>query len=85
MDDPTANMVRVPLANVDLDDSGITAIKNKVQAAQQLVLVGFNPEQVLEALGLPAIEHTGLASSQLQPVSQVDPEDPEEPYEDEVK
>jgi len=78
-------MVRVPLANVDLDDSGITAIKNKVQAAQQLVLVGFNPEQVLEALGLPAIEHTGLASSQLQPVSQVDPEDPEEPYEDEVK
>jgi len=85
MDDPTANMVRVPLANVDLDDSGITAIKNKVQAAQQLVLVGFNPEQVLEALGLPAIEHTGLASSQLQPVAQVDPEDPEEPYEDEVK
>lgn len=85
MEDPTADMVRVPLANVDLDDSGITAIKNKVQAAQQLVLVGFNPEQVLEALGLPAIEHTGLASSQLQPVSQVDPEDPEEPYEDEVK
>jgi hypothetical protein len=85
MDDPSAEMVRVPLANVDLDDSGITAIKNKVEAAQQLVLVGFNPAQVLEALGLPAIEHTGLPSSQLQPVSQVDPEDPEEPYEDEVK
>ena len=85
MDDPSAEMVRVPLANVDLDDSGITAIKNKVAAAQQLVLVGFNPAQVLEALGLPAIEHTGLPSSQLQPVSQVEPEDPEAPYEDEVK
>jgi len=39
------------------------------------------PAGVLEALGLPPIPHTGLPSTQLQPISQIDPTDPESVYE----
>jgi hypothetical protein len=49
--------------------------------AQKLILSGFDPAQTLSALGLPAISHTGLASTQLQPVAQVDPENPTSVYE----
>jgi len=31
-------------------------------------------------MGLPKITHTGLPSSQLQPVSQIAPDDPKAPY-----
>jgi len=41
-------------------------------------------DEVLAALGLPAMGHTGLASTQLQPVSQIDPENPDQVYADEV-
>ena len=84
MEQDSANNVRVPLANVNIKDSNITATKNKVQAAQQLVVAGFDPAGVLEALGLPPIEHTGVPSSQLQPVAQIDEADPESVYDDEV-
>lgn len=85
MDTDVADKVRVPLANVNIDDSNVTAIKTKVGAAQQLVIAGYNPADVLEMLGLPAIGHTGLPSTQLQPVSQIDPENPDAVYEEEVK
>jgi hypothetical protein len=49
--------------------------------AQRLVLSGYEPKAVLAALGLPEIPHTGLASTQLQPVSQIDPNDPQGVYE----
>lgn len=85
METDVADKVRVPLANVNIDDSNVTAIKTKVGAAQQLVIAGYNPADVLEMLGLPAIGHTGLPSTQLQPVSQIDPENPDAVYEEEVK
>jgi HK97 family phage portal protein len=85
METDVANKVRVPLANVNIDDSEVTALKARVQAAQQLVIAGYQPSQVLEALGLPAMDHTGLPSTQLQPVSQIDPENPDSVYADEVQ
>ena len=48
--------------------------------AQRLVLSGFDPADTLAALGLPAIDHTGLPSAQLQQVQMVDPENPDAAY-----
>jgi HK97 family phage portal protein len=81
MGDPTADQVRVPLANVSIEDSRIATEDKKVAMAQRLVLSGYEPKAVLAALGLPEIPHTGLASTQLQPVSQIDPANPEGVYE----
>ena len=75
---------RVPLANVAVDDAPIRAQAERVKMAQQLVMVGFQPAEVLEALNLPAIGHTGLPSVQLQGVAQVDPENPDAAYKQEV-
>jgi hypothetical protein len=52
----------------------------KVDMAQRLIQVGFDPTDVLDKLGLPAMEHTGLPSVQLQPTAQIDPEDPNSEY-----
>ena len=81
MADDSANVVRVPLANVDLTESHVKAQRERVQMAQALVYSGYDPAEVLAALGLPEIAHTGLPSSQLQPISQIDPVDPESVYE----
>jgi hypothetical protein len=48
---------------------------------QQLVISGFDPAEALAAVGLPAIGHTGLPSTQLQGIAQVDPENPASAYE----
>jgi hypothetical protein len=48
--------------------------------AQRLISVGFDPADVLAALELPAIGHTGVPSVQLQGVAQIDPEAPESVY-----
>jgi HK97 family phage portal protein len=79
-----ANQPRVPLANVALNESGVRAQGELVKMAASLVQVGFQPSAVLEALGLPTIGHTGLPSVQLQGVAQVDPENPDAAYKDEV-
>ena len=55
-------------------------MKLRTEIAAQLVQVGFDPAAVLEAVGLPAMAHTGLPSSQLQQISTIDPNDPEEVY-----
>jgi HK97 family phage portal protein len=68
MPEEVADKVRVPLANVNIDDSDVSAISTKVSAAASLVTAGYNPVEILSALGLPPISHTGLASVQLQPV-----------------
>lgn len=78
--DPSADQSRVPLANVNISDSTVKAQESKVIMAQRLVQVGYDPAEVLSALGLPAIAHTGLPSNQLQPVAQIDPNDPESVY-----
>ena len=81
MADDSANVVRVPLANVDLTESHVKAQRERVLMAQALVYAGYDPAEVLVALDLPAIAHTGVPSSQLQPISQIDPVDPESVYE----
>jgi len=76
-----ADQVRVPLANVSIDDSRIATEDKKVAMAQKLVLSGYEPKAVLAALGLPAIPHTGIPSTQLQAVAQIDPANPQGVYE----
>jgi HK97 family phage portal protein len=83
--DPAADTVRVPLANVTITDSSLTAEEKRVQMVSTLVLAGYDPAESLAAVGLTEIAHTGLASSQLQPVSQIDPTNPNTVYADEVK
>jgi hypothetical protein len=81
IDDPAANNVRVPLANMNIDAADLIADEKRVKMAQILVLSGYNPAEALSAVGLDPIAHTGLASVQLQGVAQVDPENPDAVYE----
>jgi HK97 family phage portal protein len=85
VEDEAANQVRVPLANVTITDQSLTAEEKRVRMANVLVLSGYDPAESLAAVGLAPIAHTGLPSSQLQPVAQVDPTDPSAAYADEVK
>lgn len=78
--DISAEQVRVPLANVNISAAGLTEQEGKVTMAQKLIAVGFDPKETLSALGLPAIEHTGVPSQQLQSVATIDPENPETVY-----
>jgi HK97 family phage portal protein len=81
MNDAVADEVRVPLANVAIADSRIATDDKKVGMAQKLVLAGYDPKAVLEALDLPAIPHTGVPSTQLQAIAQIDVNDPQSVYE----
>lgn len=81
MTDQVADEVRVPLANVAIADSRIATDDKKVAMAQKLVLAGYDPKAVLEALGLPEIPHTGVPSTQLQAIAQIDVNDPQSVYE----
>ena len=58
----------------------MVAEDKKVAMAQKLVLSGYDPAAVLVALGLPNILHTGLPSTQLQPIAQIDPDNPDSVY-----
>ena len=78
--DPAAQAVRVPLANMNIDAADLIADEKRVKMAQILVLSGYDPAEALASVGLDPITHTGLASTQLQPVSQIDPENPEDVY-----
>ena len=80
-----ASQVRVPLANVNLSESGVRAQREKVQMVRDLVFAGFSPAEAMEMVGLPPVSHTGLPSVQLQGVAQVDPENPDSVYKDEVQ
>ncbi len=75
------DILRVPLANVPIDAADLTATDKRVAMAQKLIVVGFDPASVLEALDLPAMSHTGVPSVQLQGVAQIDPEAPQSVYE----
>lgn len=81
IEDPAASQVRVPLANMNIEAADLIADEKRVKMAQVLVLSGYDPADALVAVGLDPIAHTGLASTQLQPVSQIDPENPEAVYE----
>jgi hypothetical protein len=71
---------RVPLANVDVAAANLTETDRKVLMAQRLILAGFEPAGVMQAMGLPDITHTGVPSTQLQPLSNIDPTDPASAY-----
>ncbi len=81
IDDPAAQNVRVPLANINIEGADLVAEEKRVRMAQVLVLSGYDPAEALVAVGFDPIKHTGLASTQLQPVAQVDPENPGAVYE----
>jgi HK97 family phage portal protein len=66
IDDEAADTVRVPLANVAINESHVVSESQKVAMAAQLVANGYQPDSVLDALGLPEIAHTGLPSVQVQ-------------------
>lgn len=78
--DPSAETVRVPLANVNVSAASLTEESEKVAMATRLIQVGFDPADVLAKLGLPAMGHTGLPSVQLQPTSQINPNNPSSEY-----
>ena len=61
------DLPRVPLANISVGAASLIEDAQRVDMASKLVQSGYDPAQVLSALGLPAIGHTGLASNQLQP------------------
>ena len=71
---------RVPLANINLAEADVVEQDKRVSMATRLVQTGFDPASVLSALGLPAIIHTGVPSTQLQQVAQIDPQDPSAVY-----
>ena len=81
VDDASADSVRVPLANVNIDAADLNAVDKRVMMAQRLILAGFDPAEVMKAMDLPEISHTGLPSVQLQGIAQIDPEDPQSAYE----
>ncbi len=81
VEDDAADAPRVPLANVNISDSGVKAQMERVKMAQALVYAGFTPSSVLETLGLPEMDHTGVPSVQLQQSATLDPEDPQSVYE----
>lgn len=72
INDPSADTVRVPLANVNVEAADLSAQTERVDMAQRLIQVGFDPADVMSKLGLPAIQHTGINSVQLQPEAPVD-------------
>lgn len=81
IDDPSAETVRVPLANVNVDAANLSAESVRIGDAQKLIAAGFEPSAVMAALGLPDIAHTGLPSAQLQQVATINPVDPLSVYE----
>jgi HK97 family phage portal protein len=81
INDDSANTVRVPLANVSITDANLVGMDKKVSMAQKLVISGFDPAEVLTAMGLPSIDHTGVPSTQLQALAQLDPAHPLSTYE----
>jgi HK97 family phage portal protein len=74
-------IIRVPLANVNIDAAELVATDKRVNMAQKLVNSGYDPADVLAVMGLPPILHTGLPTVQLQGVAQINPTDPEAVYE----
>jgi hypothetical protein len=81
IDDPAAENPRVPLANVNIDAADLVADERRVRMANSLVMAGFTPAEVLTAVGLDPIAHTGVPSVQLQNPANLDPENPQDVYE----
>jgi len=76
----SGDQFRVPLQNIAADDAKDVGLNLRAEIVQKLVQVGFDPAAVLKATDMPDIAHTGLPSSQLQPISQIDPNAPTDAY-----
>jgi HK97 family phage portal protein len=61
-----AEVLRVPLENIDVTAANLVADQKRVQMFQILVQSGVEPAAAAEAVGLPPMAHTGLPSVQLQ-------------------
>lgn len=61
-----AEVLRVPLENMDIKAANLVADQKRVQMYQILVQSGVEPEAAAAAVGLPPMAHTGLPSVQLQ-------------------
>ena len=57
---------RVPLQNIAVEDTPTITAQQKARAASQFITAGYTPQSVAQFLDLP-LDHTGLASVQLQP------------------
>jgi phage portal protein BeeE len=75
------DVYRVPLTNMDINAANLAELDRKSLIVQRLILAGFQPAAVLKAMEMPAIEHTGVPSTQLQPVGSIDPIAPKTVYE----
>lgn len=71
IDSDSAQIPRVPLANVDLGAANVVETEKRVMMAVRLINVGFDPAAVMQALDLPTVEHSGLPSVQLQGLPQI--------------
>jgi HK97 family phage portal protein len=74
------DVYRVPLSHVDLSAANIVEQDKRISMAVRLINVGFEPGEVMERLGLPRIDHTGLPSVQLQNAAQHVEADVDEVY-----
>jgi HK97 family phage portal protein len=75
------DVYRVPLSNVNLNAADLTEKEAKVKMASDLILAGFKPEDVLKALELPNIPHSGVPPVKLQQVQNINPANPDTVYE----
>jgi hypothetical protein len=66
---------------VDIAAANLSELDRKSVIAQRLILSGFDPAEVMAALELPRIAHTGVPSTQLQALSTINPADPASVYE----
>jgi hypothetical protein len=66
IEDASADTVRVPLANVNVEAADLVATDKRVSMVSKLVLAGYDPAEALAIMGLPALSHTGIPSVQLQ-------------------
>jgi HK97 family phage portal protein len=77
----SGDQYRLPLQNIDAGQAPLVGDKIKAEIITMLVQSGFDPADAVKAVDMMPIKHTGLPSTQLQPVSMIDPEDPESVYE----
>ena len=65
-DVPDGDQFRVPLQNVPTSDAQVITLTHKAKIIHSLITAGFTPQSAAKVAGLPELEHTGLASVQLQ-------------------
>jgi HK97 family phage portal protein len=74
------DVIRVPLSHVDLAAANIVETDKRIGMAVRLINVGFDPAEVMAALDLPSVQHSGLPSVQLQALQQIVEADVQDDY-----